>query len=168
MDHSLHFTSLTSLHSQLTWGSRTAFATDKDGSRRSAAKSERVSYPHGLVPSGFPDTAFASRVSPRALRALRPAGFHHTALTKERKRLVPTPAGALRLPRHDFSIASQRSRASRARPGLNNKNDKNVPKKVPKKASSPAKTEVFHEKKCLFLLEKTTQPRKKLKFFMKK
>ena len=78
-----HFTSLThSLHftlSQLTWGCRTSYlATDNYGSRRSAAKSERGSYPHRLVPSGFPDTAFASRVSPRALRALRPAGFPHT------------------------------------------------------------------------------------------
>merc|ERR1711980_69008 len=32
---------------------------------------------------------------------------------------------------------------------------------------SPAKTEVLHEKKCLFLLKNTTQPRKKLKFCIK-
>ena len=41
-------------------------------------------------------------------------------------------------------------------------------KKVPKRAPNPAKTEVLHEKKCLFLPKKTTQPRKKLKFCMKK
>ena len=40
-------------------------------------------------------------------------------------------------------------------------------KKVPKTPPSPAKTEVLHEKKCIFLLKKTTQPRKKLKFCMK-
>ena len=37
-----------------------------------------------------------------------------------------------------------------------------------KRPPTPAKTEVLHEKKCLFLLKKTTQPRKKLKFGMKK
>ena len=41
-------------------------------------------------------------------------------------------------------------------------------KKVPKRPPSPAKTAVLHEKKCLFLLKKTTQPRKKLKFCIKK
>merc|ERR1711980_27741 len=41
-------------------------------------------------------------------------------------------------------------------------------KKVPKRPPSPAKTEVLHEKKCLFLLKNTTQPRKKLKFCIKK
>ena len=68
----------------------------KDGSRRSAAKSERDWYPHWLVPSGFSDTAFASRVSPRALRALRPAGFpHRRSITESERgsyphRLVPS------------------------------------------------------------------------------
>ena len=37
-----------------------------------------------------------------------------------------------------------------------------------KRAPSPAKTEVLHEKSFLFLLKKTSQPRKKLKFCMKK
>ena len=65
-------------------------------SRRSAAKSERDWYPHWLVPSGFSDTAFASRVSPRALRALRPAGFpHRRSITESERgsyphRLVPS------------------------------------------------------------------------------
>ena len=45
---------------------------------------------------------------------------------------------------------------------------KKMTKKVPKRAPNPAKTEVLHEKKCLFLLKKTTQPRKKLKFCIKK
>ena len=47
---------------------------------------------------------------------------------------------------------------------LHEKMTKNVPKRLP----TPAKTEVMHEKKCLFLLKKTTQPRKKLKYCMKK
>merc|ERR1711872_923273 len=37
-----------------------------------------------------------------------------------------------------------------------------------KRPPSPAKTEVLHEKNIFFLLKKTTQPRKKLKFGMKK
>ena len=37
-----------------------------------------------------------------------------------------------------------------------------------KRASSPPKTEVLPEKQCLFLLKKTSQPRKKQKFCMKK
>ena len=41
-------------------------------------------------------------------------------------------------------------------------------KKVPKRPPSTAKTEVLHEKNVFFLLKKTTQPRKKLKFGMKK
>ena len=41
-------------------------------------------------------------------------------------------------------------------------------KNVPERAPSPAKTEVLHEQKCIFLLKKTTHPRKKLKFCMKK
>ena len=45
---------------------------------------------------------------------------------------------------------------------------KKVLKKVPKRPPSPAKTEVLYEKNCLFLLKKTSQPRKKLKFCMKK
>ena len=63
---------------------------------RRLLKSERDSYPHRLVPSGFPDTAFASRVSPRALRALRPAGFpHRRSITESERgsyphRLVPS------------------------------------------------------------------------------
>ena len=52
--------------------------------------------------------------------------------------------------------------------GIFKKNDKKMTKKVPKRRPNPAKTEVLHEKKCLFLLKKTTQPRKKLKFCMKK
>ena len=40
--------------------------------------------------------------------------------------------------------------------------------KVPKTRPNPAKNEVLHEKECIFLLKKTTQPRKKLKFCMKK
>ena len=38
------------------------------------------------MPSGFSDTAFASRVSPRALRALRPAGFPHRRSITESER----------------------------------------------------------------------------------
>ena len=41
-------------------------------------------------------------------------------------------------------------------------------KKVPKRASSPAKTEFLPEKNCIFLLKNTSQPRKKLKFCKKK
>ena len=41
-------------------------------------------------------------------------------------------------------------------------------KKVPKRASSPAKTEVLHEKKKFFLLKNTTQRRKKHNFCIKK
>ena len=37
-----------------------------------------------------------------------------------------------------------------------------------KRPPTPAKTEVLHEKNVFFLLKKTTQPRKKLKFGMKK
>ena len=48
------------------------------------------------------------------------------------------------------------------------KKDKKLTKKVPKRQSSPPKTEVLHEQKCIFLLKKTTHPRKKLKFCMKK
>jgi len=48
------------------------------------------------------------------------------------------------------------------------KNDKKLTKKVPKRAPIPAKTEILHEKNSIFLLKKTTQPRKKLKFCMKK
>ena len=51
---------------------------------------------------------------------------------------------------------------------LHKKMTKKVLKKVPKRPPSPAKTEVLHEKKCLFLLKNTTQPRKKLKFCIKK
>ena len=47
---------------------------------------------------------------------------------------------------------------------LHEKMTKNVPKRPP----TPAKTEVLHEKKCRFLLKKTIQPRKKVKFCMKK
>ena len=39
---------------------------------------------------------------------------------------------------------------------------------VPKRPPSPPKTEVLHEKNCLFLLKNSTQPRKKLQFYMKK
>ena len=37
-----------------------------------------------------------------------------------------------------------------------------------KRPPSPLKTEVLHEKACLFLLKKTSQPIKKLNFRMKK
>ena len=52
--------------------------------------------------------------------------------------------------------------------GIFKKNDKKMTKNVPKRLPTPAKTEVLHEKKCLFLLKKATQPRKKLKYCMKK
>ena len=47
--------------------------------------------------------------------------------------------------------------------GTFKKNAKKSTKKVPKRASSPAKTEVIQEK-----LKKTTQPHEKLKFLLKK
>ena len=50
----------------------------------------------------------------------------------------------------------------------NKKKDKKLTKKVPKRPPRPAKSEVLHEKKLSFSLKKTTQPRKKLKFCMKK
>ena len=51
---------------------------------------------------------------------------------------------------------------------LHEKMTKKWQKKVPKRAPSPAKTEVLHEKKSFFLLKKTTQPRKKQNFCIKK
>ena len=48
------------------------------------------------------------------------------------------------------------------------KNLKKLPFFYSKRASSPAKTEVSHEKNCLFWLKKTSQPRKKQKFCMTK
>ena len=41
-------------------------------------------------------------------------------------------------------------------------------KMVPKTRPNPAKSDVLHEKKFRFLLKKTIQPRKKVKFCMKK
>ena len=52
--------------------------------------------------------------------------------------------------------------------GIFKKNDKKMTKTVPKRPPSPAKADVLHEKKCRFLLKKSTQPRKKLKFCLKK
>ena len=97
--HSLHFTFTINLgesyhicYRLLTWGSRTLYlATVDQGSRRSAAKSER-----GWDPTGFSHTAVATRlVRARALRALAcedwkrllPTDFPHTALANEWKRL---------------------------------------------------------------------------------
>ena len=55
------------------------------------------------------------------------------------------------------------SRASRARPsggaGTFKKNAKKSTKKFPKRASSPAKSEVLQKETVSFLLKKTTQPR---------
>ena len=136
LTHSLHFTHFThSLH--------------KDGSRRSAAKSERDWYPHWLVPSGFSDTAFASRVSPRALRALRPAGFpHRRSITESERgsyphRLVPTgfPDTAFASP-----VSPRALRALR-------------PAGFPHTRSA-ATFSKKSQKKPFFLLKKTTQPRK--------
>ena len=47
------------------------------------------------------------------------------------------------------------------------KKDKKLTKKVPKIPPSPPKTEVLHEKYCIFYSKKTTQPRKKLMFSIK-
>ena len=66
-----------------------------------------------MVPSGLPDTALASRVRPRALRALRRAGLAH------------------------LRKMTQKSQ-----------------KKVSKRAPSPAKTLVLHEKMCIFFTQK--------------
>ena len=49
-----------------------------------------------------------------------------------------------------------------------NKNDKKLTKKVPKRLPRPAKTDVLHEKNLSFSLKKTTQPRKKLRLWIKK
>ena len=43
-----------------------------------------------------------------------------------------------------------------------------IEKNVPERPTSPAKNKFLHEKNSIFLLKKTTQPRKKLKFCMKK
>ena len=102
--------------------------------RRSITESERGSYPHRLVPSGFPDTAFASPVSPRALRALRPAGFPHT-----------------------------RSAAT-----FSKKSQKNAIFSTQKDHPAPQKLKFCTKKNVVFLLKKTSQPRKKLNFCMKK
>ena len=52
--------------------------------------------------------------------------------------------------------------------GIFKKNDKKMTKNVPKRLPTPAKTKVLHEKNVFFLLKMTTQPRKKLKYCIKK
>ena len=117
-----HFTSLT--HSLTSLHFTSLFTTRGVGGRQWGAKEAGRTR---MVPSGFSDTAFPSRVRPRALRALRRARLSH--LRKMTQKLQ---------------------------------------KKLSKRAPSPAKTEVLHEKKSFFLLKKTTQPRKKQNFCIKK
>ena len=147
--------------------------------RRSITESERGSYPHRLVPSGFPDTAFASRVSPRALRALRPAGFPHTrpaaTFSKKSQKIAIFLLKKATQPRKNLSFAwkilsffTQKDLpASLKTEFLHKKMTKKVLKKVPKRPPRPAKTEVLHEKNCLFLLKKPPSPAKNWRILKK-
>ena len=113
---------------------------------------------HRLGCTGFYPTGFASQLGPRGWR-LMPTGcplpHTHTSQVTDR---------ALRA----LFIATDRALSIWWLVRHFLKNLKKLSSFYSKRAPSPEKTEVLHEKKYIFLPKKTTQPRKKMKFCMKK
>ena len=121
----------------------------------------------------LPPTAFAFRlVRPRVLRALGREDWKMLVLPAFLTRRSPIKAWmyaafafAVLCTRLARWVRFARSQAC-SRHFL--KNVKKMSFFYSKRPPSLPKTEVFHEKNCLFLLKKTTQPRKKLNFCIKK
>ena len=126
-----------------------------------------------MVPSGLPDTAFASRVRPRALRALRRAGLAHLRkMTQKSQKKVskraPSPAKTEVLHENIVFLLLKKTSQPRKKLKFCMKNGKKTTKKGTKKSTQPRKNWSFAWKKKFFFTQKNHPASQKTKFLHKK